>query len=92
MAKQARKKSARGRRQDRALVAGGQQYEVGYEAKKKRTSAGAVKKAVKKVGNSGKRVERALKKRQPWVNGQKGAPSGRSFVLPGSVQHRPLAD
>ena len=63
MAKQAKKKSARGRRQDRSLVAGGQDYEVRYEAKKKRTSAGAVKKAVKKVGNSRKRVERSLKKR-----------------------------
>jgi hypothetical protein len=59
MAKQA-KKSTRGRKQDRARVAGGQDYEVRYEAKKTRQSAGAVKKAVKKVGNSRKRVEKRL--------------------------------
>ena len=59
MAKKA-KKSARGRKQDRARVAGGQGYEVRYEAKKTRRSAGAVKKAVKKVGNSRKRVEKRL--------------------------------
>jgi hypothetical protein len=30
----AKKKTARGRKQDRARVAGGQKYEVGYESKK----------------------------------------------------------
>jgi hypothetical protein len=58
MAKKA--KTSRGRNQDRARVAGGQDYEVRYEAKKKITSRAAVKKAVKKVGNSRKKVERAL--------------------------------
>jgi Protein of unknown function (DUF3606) len=53
-------KSARGRNQDRARVAGGQDYEVRYEAKKIGRSASAVKKAVKKVGNSRKTVERKL--------------------------------
>ncbi|BAM91410.1 hypothetical protein S58_54320 [Bradyrhizobium oligotrophicum S58] len=53
-------KSARGRKQDRARVAGGQDYEVRYEAKKSGRSASAVKKAVKKVGNSRKTVERKL--------------------------------
>jgi hypothetical protein len=57
------KKSARGRKQDRARVAGGQDYEVRYEAKKTRRSAGAVKKAVKKIGNSRKRVEKTLKRK-----------------------------
>ena len=38
MAKKA-KKSARGRKQDRARVAGGQDYEVRYTAKKTRKSA-----------------------------------------------------
>jgi hypothetical protein len=52
----ASKKTARGRKQDRARVAGEQDYEVRYEAKKKGRSSAAVKKAVKKVG----RVERAL--------------------------------
>jgi uncharacterized protein DUF3606 len=59
----AMKKSSRGRKQDRARVAGGQDYEVPYEAKKTRKtrkSASAVKKAVKKVGSSRKRVERRL--------------------------------
>jgi hypothetical protein len=56
----AKKKTTRGRKQDRAKVAGGQDYEVRYEAKKSGKSAAAVKKAVKKVGNSRKRVEKRL--------------------------------
>jgi len=44
MAKKARK-SARGRKQDRARVAGGPDYEVRYTAKWTRKSASAVKKA-----------------------------------------------
>jgi hypothetical protein len=56
----AKKQTSRGRKQDRARVAGGQDYEVRYEAKKPRKSASAVKKAVKKVGSSRKRVERRL--------------------------------
>jgi uncharacterized protein DUF3606 len=60
MAKKAKKRSARGRKQDRARVAGGQDYEVGYEAKKTGRSRPAVKKAVQKVGNSRKRIERRL--------------------------------
>jgi hypothetical protein len=50
----AKKQSSRGRKQDRARVAGGQDYEedyeVRYEAKKTGKSRAAVKKAVKKVG------------------------------------------
>ena len=53
-AKKAGKKTARGRKQDRARVAGGQKYEVSYEAQKTGRSASAVKKAVKKVGNARK--------------------------------------
>ncbi|QPF83906.1 DUF3606 domain-containing protein [Bradyrhizobium genosp. L] len=60
MAKKAKKQTARGRKQDRARVAGGEDYEVRYEAKKTGKSAGSVKKAVRKVGNSRKRVERRL--------------------------------
>jgi hypothetical protein len=60
----AKKQTARGRKQDRARVAGGQRYEVDYEATKTRKSAGSVKKAVKKVGNSRKRVEKALKRKK----------------------------
>jgi Protein of unknown function (DUF3606) len=52
--------TARGRNQDRKRVAGGQDYEVRYEAKKAGTSKRRVKKAVKKVGNSRRKVEREL--------------------------------
>ena len=58
----AKKQSSRGRKQDRARVAGGQDYEVRYEANKSDKSKAAVKKAVKKVGNSRKRVERRLER------------------------------
>ncbi|RXG90771.1 DUF3606 domain-containing protein [Bradyrhizobium zhanjiangense] len=60
MAAAKKSKTARGRKQDRARVAGGQDYEVRYEAKKTGKSAPAVRKAVKKVGNTRKRVERRL--------------------------------
>ena len=60
----ASKKTARGRKQDRARVAGGQDYEVRYEAKKKHRSKAAVKKAVKKVGSSRKRVDPALSRKK----------------------------
>jgi hypothetical protein len=48
------------RKQDRARIAGGQNYEVSYESKKAGRLASAVKKAVKKVGNSRKRIEKRL--------------------------------
>jgi hypothetical protein len=60
MAKKSKKQTARGRKQDRARVAGGQKYEVAYEAKKTGGSAGAVEKALKAVGNSRKKLERWL--------------------------------
>jgi hypothetical protein len=60
MAKKVKKHTSRGRKQDRARVAGGQDYEVRYEAKKTHRSKAAVKKSVKKVGNSRKKVERQL--------------------------------
>ena len=41
-------KTVRGRKQDRARVAGGQDYEVRYEAKKTGKSASAVKKGSQK--------------------------------------------
>jgi len=56
----AKKQSARSRSQDRRRVAGGQDYEVRYESKKTGRSKAAVKKAVKKVGNSRKKVQRRL--------------------------------
>jgi hypothetical protein len=56
----AKKQTNRGRKQDRARVAGRQDYEVQYESKKTGRSSAAVKKAVKKVGNSRKRVEKRL--------------------------------
>ncbi|MCK1423930.1 DUF3606 domain-containing protein [Bradyrhizobium sp. 182] len=49
-----------GRNQDRARVAGGQDYEVRYEAAKIGRSKAAVKKAVKKFGSSPKKVQGRL--------------------------------
>ena len=45
---------------DRKRVAGGQEHEVRYEAKKAGASKAEVKKAVKTAGNSRKTVEKAL--------------------------------
>ena len=50
----------RGRNQDRARVAAGQDYEVRYEAEKEGVSKTAVKEAVKEVGSSRKKVEAKL--------------------------------
>ncbi|MBR0698202.1 DUF3606 domain-containing protein [Bradyrhizobium lablabi] len=55
-----RQEDARGRKQDRARVAAGKDYEVHYEAGKTRKSAASVKSALKKVGNSRKRLEKRL--------------------------------
>jgi hypothetical protein len=52
--------SSLGRKQDRAKVAGGQEYEVRYESKKTGKSLESVKNAVKKSGNSRKKVEASL--------------------------------
>jgi hypothetical protein len=54
--------TARGRNQDRARVAGGQDCEVQYESTKTGRSAPSVKKAVKKVGNTRKRIEKRLRR------------------------------
>lgn len=54
--------SNRGRAQDRAKVAGGQKHEVRYEAGKTGASASDVKRAVKEVGNSRRKVEKKLSK------------------------------
>jgi hypothetical protein len=56
----AKKKSGRGRKQDRSRVAGGQDYELRYESKKTGRSKAAVKKAISKVGNARRKVERRL--------------------------------
>ncbi|MBY3526753.1 DUF3606 domain-containing protein [Rhizobium laguerreae] len=53
--------TSRGRAQDRARVAGGQDHEVKYEAKG--VSKDAVKKAVKNAGNSRKKVEAEIDRR-----------------------------
>ncbi|MGR9186413.1 DUF3606 domain-containing protein [Rhizobium leguminosarum] len=54
--------TSRGRAQDRARVAGGQDHEVQYEAEKERVSKLKVRETVKKVGNSRKKVEANLEK------------------------------
>ncbi|QCL77275.1 MULTISPECIES: DUF3606 domain-containing protein [Agrobacterium] len=51
---------SRGRAQDRAKVAGVQDHEVRYEAKKEDVSKDTVKKAVKSAGNSRKKVEQEI--------------------------------
>ncbi len=53
-------KTSRGPSQDRKLVAGGQNYETRYEANKTGKSSKRVKHAVKRVGNSRRKVERQL--------------------------------
>ncbi len=53
--------TSRGRSQDRKRVAGGQDYEVRYEAKKTGSSKGRVKNAIKKAGNSRRKVEQDLR-------------------------------
>lgn len=53
--------TSRGRSQDRAKVAGGQDHEVRYEANKTGASKDEVKAAVKAAGNSRKKVEDKLK-------------------------------
>jgi hypothetical protein len=55
-----KKKTSRGTSQDRTKVAGGQDYEVQYESKKSGSSSGQVKKAIKSVGNSRKKVEKQV--------------------------------
>ncbi len=52
--------TSRGRNQDRAKVAGGQDHEVRYEAGKTGTSKDEVKQAVKSAGNSRRAVEKKL--------------------------------
>jgi hypothetical protein len=54
----------RGRTQDRAKVAAGQQHETSYEAEKTGTSPSAVRGAVKTVGNSRGKVEAKLGERK----------------------------
>lgn len=53
----AKTQTSRGRSQDRAKVAAGQDYEIKYEAKKEGVPKDAVKKAVKRARNSRKKVE-----------------------------------
>ena len=54
------KQTPRGRAQDRANVAAGQEHEVRYEAEKEGVSRGEVRDAVKDAGNSRKKVEERL--------------------------------
>ncbi|MER8370425.1 DUF3606 domain-containing protein [Mesorhizobium sp. M1378] len=52
--------TTRGRNQDRARIAGGQDHEMKYEASKTGASKADVKSAVKSLGNSRKEVEDKL--------------------------------
>jgi hypothetical protein len=51
----------RGRAQDRARIAGGEDHEVRYEAKKEGVSKALVKETVRKAGNSRGKVEAELR-------------------------------
>jgi hypothetical protein len=51
-------------RQDRSRVAGGEKYEVAYEAKKTGRSPAAVRKAIKKVSSGRKKLTRALSRKK----------------------------
>ncbi|MBB3319781.1 MULTISPECIES: DUF3606 domain-containing protein [unclassified Rhizobium] len=53
----AKTQTSRSHAQDRARVAGGQDHEVTYEAKKEGVSNDTVKEAVRNAGNSRKKVE-----------------------------------
>jgi hypothetical protein len=57
-----KKETQRGRKLDRAKVAGSQEYEVDYEKNKMKVTAGKIKEAVKSEGNSRKKIEKNLKK------------------------------
>lgn len=56
----AQAETSRGRSQDRAKVAGGQDHEVRYESEKTGKSKDQVKAAVKFAGNSRDAVEKKL--------------------------------
>ena len=78
------KRSKRSRSQDRARVAGGQNYELRYEAKKTGKSKADVKRSIKRVGTSRKRVESALGEsggrgsRRPWTKAEHRELKGHS--------------
>jgi hypothetical protein len=57
----AKTQTSKGRAQDRAQVAAGQDHEVRYEAGKVGVPKDKVKKAVKDAGNSRKKVEAELR-------------------------------
>ncbi|MDP9041633.1 MAG: DUF3606 domain-containing protein [Bacteroidota bacterium] len=56
------KKTSLGRSQDRAKIAGSQNYEVKYEQEKTGKSGEEIKDLIKKKGNSRKAVEGKLSK------------------------------
>lgn len=62
-AKKKAKRTTRSRSQDRARVAGGQDYEISYTAKKTKKKASTVRSAIKKVGNNRKTVTKAVRAR-----------------------------
>jgi hypothetical protein len=67
--------SKRGRAQDRAKVAGGQDHEVRYESEKTGASRDEVRQAVKSAGNARTKVEQQLagsERKGPKKAGQQG--------------------
>jgi Protein of unknown function (DUF3606) len=54
------RKKTRSRKADRSLVSAKQRYEVYYFSRKHRMTAAAVRKLIKKVGHSRKKLEAAV--------------------------------
>ena len=76
--------SKRGRSQDRAKVAGGQNHETSYEAKKTGSSPAEVRSTIKQAGNSRAKVEQKLGDR-------KGPQAGwREDHMKRAMQWRPI--
>lgn len=72
------KKSRSGRSRDRKLVAGRQKHEVRYVAKKTGVKGKTVKKTVKRVGHSRRKIEQVLKTVKKAV--KRGAQSPKKVV------------
>jgi len=65
------RKKTRSRKADRSLVSAKQRYEVYYFARKHRMTAAAVRKLIKKVGHSRKKLEAAVAKMKKRRKGTK---------------------
>ena len=81
-------KTTRGRNQDRAKVAGGQDHEVKYEAGKTGASKAEIKSTVKSVGNSSQEGRRETDPKVISVS-QDAAGHTDSWSMAGRTSHVP---